>query len=39
MFSKGLDDEIISECSSYSVEDIARLREEWQETNSSEKAN
>ena len=38
MFSEGLDDEIISKCSSsYSVEDISKLREEWQETNSLEK--
>ena len=38
MFSEGLDDKIISKCSSsYSVEDISKLREEWQETNSLEK--
>ena len=38
MFSEGLDDKIISKCSSsYSVEDIAKLREEWHETNSLEK--
>ena len=39
MFSAGLDDKMISDVApGYSVEDIASLREEWQETNSSEKA-
>jgi hypothetical protein len=40
MFAEGLNDEIISRCSSgYSVEDIAALRKEWLEKVSSENAN
>lgn len=36
MFSDGLDDKTVLKYSSYSVEDIAKLREEWKNANSSE---
>jgi hypothetical protein len=39
MFAKGLDDELISICSSHSIEDIVALREEWLEKIHSEEDN